>query len=116
MMDHSDLCPEQTVVCNFLKEQLLLNYTIGGLIKYKQQVTTDRSNLEEHEDDFDDFLDQLTSMFFELTDYHFIAKKQSKFLRVKKASLTFDEAVLILDFAKKLLICYSRLRSKLSLD
>ena len=36
MMDHSDLCPEQTVVCNFLKEQLLLNYTIGGLIKYKQ--------------------------------------------------------------------------------
>ena len=86
------------------------------LIKCKQWISTDRSNLEEHEDDFDDFLDQLTSMFFELTDYHFIAKKQSKFLRVKKASLTFDEAVLILDFAKKLLICYSRLRSKLSLD
>ena len=39
-------------------------------------------------------------MFFELTDYHFTAKKQSKFLRVKKASLKFDEAVLILKFAE----------------
>ena len=39
-------------------------------------------------------------MFFDLTDYYFIAKKQSEFLKVKQASLTFDEAVLILDFAK----------------
>ena len=73
---------------------------IDFLIKYKQWVSTDRSNLEEHEDDFDTFFDKLTSMFFELTEHHFIAKKQSEFLRVKKASLKFDEAVLILDFAE----------------
>ena len=72
---------------------------IDDLIKYKHWVSTDRSYLEEHEDDFDDFLDKLTSMFFELTEHHFIAKKQSEFLRVKKASLKFDEAVLILNFA-----------------
>ena len=93
------MCPEQTVVCNFLRERLLLNYVIGDLIKYRQWIKTDRSNLEEHEDDFDDFLDKLTSMFFELTE-HFIAKKQSEFLRVKKPSLKFDEAVLILDFTE----------------
>ena len=73
---------------------------IEDLIKYKQCVRTDRSNLEEHEDDFDDFLDKLTSMLFELRKYHFLAKKQSEFLRVKKASLKFDEAVLTLDFAE----------------
>ena len=39
-------------------------------------------------------------MFFELTEHHFIAKKQSEFLRAKKASLKFDEAVLILGFAE----------------
>ena len=39
-------------------------------------------------------------MFFELKEHHFIAKKQSEFLRVKKASLKSDEAVLILDFAE----------------
>ena len=39
-------------------------------------------------------------MVFELTEHHFIAKKQSEFLRVKKVSLKFDEAVLILDFAE----------------
>ena len=39
-------------------------------------------------------------MFFELTEHHFIAKKQSEFLRVKKVSLKFDEAVLILDLAE----------------
>ena len=60
---------------------------IDVLIKYKQWVSTDRSNLEEHEDDFNDFLVQLTSIFFELTENHFIAKKES-------------EAVFILDFAK----------------
>ena len=99
VLHHCDLCPEQTVVCNFLKKQLFLNYMIDDLIKYKQWVSTDRSNLEEHEDDFDDFLDKPTSVFFELTEHHFIAKKQSEFLRVKKASLKFDEAVFILDFA-----------------
>ena len=62
-----------------------------------QWASTDRSNLGEHEDDF---LDKLTSMFFELTEHHFIAKKQSEFLRVKKVYLKFDEAVLILDFAE----------------
>ena len=100
MLHHCDLCPEQTVVQNLLKEQLPLNFMIDDLIKYKQWVSIHRSNLEKHEDDVDDFLDKLTSMFFELTEHHFIAKKRSEFLRVKKTSLKFNEAVLTLDFAE----------------
>ena len=60
---------------------------IDVLIKYKRWVSTDRSNLEKHEDDLNDFLVKLTSIFFELTENHFIAKKESG-------------AVLIMDFAK----------------
>ena len=80
-----------------------MNYMIDELIKYKQWVTIDRSNSEEHVDDFNNFLDKLASMFFELTEHHFIAKKQSKFLTVKKVSLKFDEVILILDFAENYL-------------
>ena len=36
MLHHCDLCPDQTVVRNFLKKQLLLNYITDDLIKYKQ--------------------------------------------------------------------------------
>ena len=100
LLHHCDLCPEQTVVHSFLKERLPLNYMIDDLIKYNQWVSTDRSNLEEHENDFDSFFDTLTSMFCELTEHCFIAKKQSEFLRVKKDSLKFDEAVLIQYFAE----------------
>ena len=80
-----------------------MNYMIDELIKYKQWVTIGRSNSEEHVDDFNDFLDKLASMSFELTEHHFIAKKQSKFLTVKKVSLKFDEVILILDFAENYL-------------
>ena len=75
MLHHCNLCPEQTRAHNFLKEQLLLNYMIEDLIKYKQWFNTNRSNLGEHKEDFNDFLDKLTSLFFELTEHHFIAKK-----------------------------------------
>ena len=66
MLHHCDLCPEQTVIQNFLKEHLLVNcVTDDSIIKYKQWINTDRSNLEEREGDFDDFLDKLSSKFFE---------------------------------------------------
>ena len=86
------------------------------LLKYKQRVSTNRSTLEKHEDNFQYFLDKSTSTFFELTEHHFIAKKQSELLRVKKASLKFDKAVLILDFAENHSICFLRLCPKLSLE
>ena len=57
---------------------------IDDLIKYKQWFSTDRSNLKDDEDEFDDFPDKLTLMFFELTEHHFIAKKQSEFFKSKK--------------------------------
>ena len=38
MLHHCDLCPEQTMVHNFLKEQLLLNYIVTyGLSKSGSQ-------------------------------------------------------------------------------
>ena len=50
---------------------------IDGFIKYKKWVSTDRSSLEENEDEFNDFLDQLTLMFFELTNISLLKNKVS---------------------------------------
>ena len=52
-------------------------------IKYEQWISTDRSNLQEHEYEFDDFLDELSSQNF-----------------LVKVSPKFNEAVLVLDFAE----------------
>ena len=39
-------------------------------------MSTDRSSLEGHKDDFYDFLDKLSSMSIELTKHHFTAKNK----------------------------------------
>ena len=112
MLHHCDLCPQQTVVCNFLKEQLLLNYMIDDLIKYKNGLALIEAIWKSMRMTSMIFLINLLQFFFEMTEHDFIAKKQSEFLRVKKASLKFDEAVLIL----YLFIYCSRLCPKLSLE
>ena len=50
------------------------NYSPSDSIKYKQWVSTDRSQLEDNEEDFDDFLAKHLSMLFQVTEHHFIAQ------------------------------------------
>lgn len=100
MLHHCDKCPEQGTVKEFLKEQLLQNYSIDSVIKYKQWVTTDRSQLEDKEEPFEDFIEILSNMLHELTEHHYIAKKQGQFFKDLKSSLDTNECVLVLDFAE----------------
>ena len=100
MLHHCDSCPDESVVREFLKQQWLKKKTIEDSIKYKQWVSTDRSNLEEHEDEWEDFINKLSAMIFDLTEHHFIAKRQSSFFKEKKFSLKGNEAVIVLDFAE----------------
>ena len=75
-------------------------YSPSGSIKYKQWVSTDRNQLEDNEEDFDDFLAKLLSMLFQLTEHNFIAKSQSKFFKDQNDTLNQDECILVLDFAE----------------
>ena len=101
MLHHCDLCPDESVIRDFLMQQLQnSNCSPSDLIKYKQWVSTDRSQLEDNEEDFDDFLAKPLSMLFQLTEHHFIAKSQSNFFKKEKDTLNQDECILVLDFAE----------------
>ena len=76
MLNHCDNCPQQSVIKDFLTVQLLKNYDTSSSISFKQWVNTDHSQLLEKEYDFDEFIDSLTTMFIELTEHHYIAKKK----------------------------------------
>ena len=85
---------------NSLWSNCKTNYSPSDSIKYKQWVSTDRSQLEDNEEDFDDFLTKLLSMLFQLREHHFIAKSQSNFSKKQKGTLNQDNCVLVLAFAE----------------
>ena len=70
-----------------------MKYKENDVIKYKQWVSTDRSNLEDKEEFADDFMNLLSDMLEKLTEHHFIAKSQNKYIRELKASLKPNECI-----------------------
>ena len=101
MLHHCDSCPDESLAREFLLEQLQNNnYSPSDSIKYKQWVSTDRSQLEDNEEDFDDFLTKLLSMLFQLREHHFIAKSQSNFSKKQKGTLNQDNCILVLAFTE----------------
>ena len=103
MLYHCDDCPSEIDVKRFLQEQLLQHYSPDENIKFKQWISTDRSQLEGKEEFFDYFLEKLSEMLHYLTKHHFISQKQAKFFKEKKESLQPGEYVLVLDFAENYL-------------
>ena len=73
MISHAKL------VKRFLNEQLLPHYSPDN-IKLKQWLSTDRSQLEDKKEFFDDFLEKLSKMLHDLTAHHFISQKQEVFV------------------------------------
>ena len=100
MLNHCDSCPHESVIKLFLVDKLLMKYSRDSTINFSQWISTDRSQLEENECDFDEFIEKLTTMFYKLTEHHYIAKSQSAYFKHRKASLTSDECVIVLDFAE----------------
>ena len=82
---HCDLCPNTCVGREFLMGQLWNNnYSPSDSIKNQRWVSRDRSQLQDNEKDFHDFLANLLPMLFKLTEHHFIAKSQIIFSRSRK--------------------------------
>ena len=76
-----------------------IKFSENDVIKYKQWVSTDRSQLEDKEEFADDFVTLLSDMLYKLTEHHFIAKNQNQDPKGFKASLKPNECIIILDFA-----------------
>ena len=60
MLHHCDDCSSETDVKFFLKEHLLQHFAQDDNIKFRQWVSTDRSQLEDKEEFFGDFLEKLS--------------------------------------------------------
>ena len=69
-------------------------------IKYKQWVSTDRCNLIENIEHFDQFIDSLCKKIVALTRHHFTAKKQSEFLKYLKENMGLTELIIVCDFSE----------------
>ena len=110
MLHHCDDCPNKSNVENYFKELLCVKFSENDVIKYKQWVSTDRSQLEDKKEFSDDFIILLSGykllykltkhMLYKLTKHHFIAKNQSQYLEGLKTSLKPNEYIIILDFAE----------------
>ena len=82
---------------NFLIGKLRENYDQDDAIPFKKWQTTDKSNLEEVELDFYDFLDD---QIRNLTVHHFIAERQNKYFKYAKDNLSEGKCVTVIDFAE----------------
>ena len=100
MLHHCDQCPNILVLKNFLTGKLRENHDQDDAIPFKKWQTTDRSNLEEVELDFYDFLDEICDQIRYLTVHHFIAESQNKYFKYAKDNLSEGEHVTVLDFAE----------------
>ena len=100
IMGHCDDCPDPSELKKFWKNELLKTIDQDETIKFTHWVSTDRSQLLEEELDFNDFVENLTEKFKNLTAHHYVAKKQAEFFKKVKDELQFGECVIVLDFAE----------------
>ena len=74
---HCDICPSTLVLNTFLIGKLCENYYQDDAIPFRKWQTTDKSNLEEVELDFYDFLDEICDQIRDLTVHDFMSSMSS---------------------------------------
>ena len=78
MLHHGDDCPNKLNVENYLKELLSIKFSENDVIKYKQWVSTDRSQLEDKEEFADDFITLLSDILYKLTEHQALSSPTSE--------------------------------------
>ena len=100
MLQICKYCPKEKGVKDFLMSFEAVTDREYDNIKYKQWVSTDRCNLIEHVEPFEQFIDSLCKNVVKLTRHHFIAKKQSEFLKSLKENVSSDNLINLCDFSE----------------
>ena len=78
MLHHYNDCPNKLNVENYLKELLSIKFSKNDVIKYKQWVSTDRSQLEDKEEFADDFITLLPDILYKLTEHQALSSPTSE--------------------------------------
>ena len=99
MVHRCENCPGYTALETFIKDKFA-ELDIDEEVRYSQWENVDRSNLNSHTSDIDDFIELLVYNVDNLTTHSFIAKSQAQYLKKRKEDLNESECIILLDFAE----------------
>ena len=101
MMGYCDDCPNSLQLKSFLRNEFLKTVNPDKTIQLSQWVSTDKSQLVKEESEFDDFIENLVGKFGNLTEHHYVAKKQTRFFKQLKENLQFGECYCVLQILQR---------------
>lgn len=93
-------CPGAGGLKTALGETTLLRLQATDTIKFKRWISKNRATLETVVLPSEEFVGYLTNQLLSLKEHHFVAKRQSSFLRHLKEELPEDEAIFLMDFVE----------------
>lgn len=99
MLHRCEECPGEGA----LKEYLADFYKDNNpeeIIEFKQWLQTDRHTLDRKQLSIEDFVNELSSKIWNLSNHHYISKHQSSHLRAIKDKLKIGELVILMDFSE----------------
>lgn len=113
MFQICEICPDENKVRTILENLLFpsaseseendedeSNMNPDEVIKYKEWVGTDRSELTPKFCDKEEYLDLMQSKLSKLLTHTYVAKEQSCYLKEKVTNLESEEAVSLVDFSE----------------
>ena len=112
MMGYFDDCPDSLQLKSFLRNEFLKTVNPYKTIQLSQQVSTDKSQLVKEESEFDDFIENLAGKFGNLTEHHYVAKKQTRFFKQLKENLQFGECYCVLQILQRHILSQSMMLPK----
>ena len=100
MLQMCGKCPKKEGIKSFLMNITSASDHEHSFINYKQWVSTDRCQLIEVSEEFENFIESLSNKIQQLTRHHFIAKGQSAYLKDLKESINEEELVVLADYSE----------------
>lgn len=98
MLHHCRHCPGVNGILEFIESSL--ESDDRETINFSQWTKTDRSTLENLSLPVDEFINKLSNDIRDLTKHHFIAKKQSSYLKYLKDNIDDSQCIVIGDFSE----------------
>ncbi len=105
MVQRCPKCPENSNDLRKYLLEFLEDYDEDDKIDFKQWTTTDRANLINHQESLLDYIELVVSQLQKLTAHSYIAKSQTKYLKLRKEEIDAETALFLGDFAENYKFC-----------
>ncbi|CAH0550784.1 unnamed protein product [Brassicogethes aeneus] len=100
MISECKQCPNKKGINDFLSTIHKSQHLSDEFVQYSQWVSTDRCQMKTLRESYEDFIDNFKDQVLKTKLHHYISKKQSNFLRVRKENLAEYECIVMCDFAE----------------